>query len=179
MRTTMFHTAMVLYTERLKTLPRGYPFWVSRLSWGLLPYTGLLYRPYRQHHWSDYYTYERNVGLTPEDRRLQRLAQLPSSDLWGREAFAAARMHWVDCCAICHKDLPLVRDHLVPISHQYCPGTVPSNLLPLCVDCNREKSNVDLCAYMVGRTTSGDRRIRTVLRMVWEWQEQCWERGWR
>jgi DNA-directed RNA polymerase subunit RPC12/RpoP len=44
--------------------------------------------------------------------------------------------YWHGCCAICGRpasnDRQIVADHWIPLNHPDCPGTVPTNILPMC-----------------------------------------------
>jgi len=58
-----------------------------------------------------------------------------------------ARTYWQQRCAVCGTEegfwWKLQMDHWIPLSHPDCPGTVPTNMVPLCgglTGCNQSKS---------------------------------------
>jgi len=58
--------------------------------------------------------------------------------------------YWHGCCAVCERPPgfwhKIVMDHWIPISDPKCPGTIPSNIIPLCHGvggCNNNKHSQD------------------------------------
>jgi ribosomal protein L37AE/L43A len=56
--------------------------------------------------------------------------------------------YWGHCCAVCGRPRglwhTLSQDHWIPLTHPDCPGTTPSNMLPLCCGtdgCNNSKGS--------------------------------------
>jgi hypothetical protein len=65
--------------------------------------------------------------------------------------------YWSGRCAVCGIDpnydkIILARDHWYPLSRPFCPGTIPSNIVPLChgdYGCNNQKSNLDPHTWLI------------------------------
>lgn len=51
--------------------------------------------------------------------------------------------YWGDRCATCGSDENIQADHWIPLSAPNCPGTIPSNMIPLCRTCNCSKHDSD------------------------------------
>jgi 5-methylcytosine-specific restriction endonuclease McrA len=58
-------------------------------------------------------------------------------------------------------------DHWVPIAHISCPGTIPQNIVPLCVECNRAKSDTLPLVWL--RRYMGMKRAEVILRQIQEY----------
>lgn len=68
----------------------------------------------------------------------------------------AALDYWNHRCAVCGRaadeDVIIARDHWYPLSRIGCPGTIPSNVVPLChgLDgCNNLKGNREPLGWLV------------------------------
>jgi 5-methylcytosine-specific restriction endonuclease McrA len=112
--------------------------------------------------------------LSTEERRQRREAMLPQEWTWN--VWDKAREHWGYRCAACGNLAEhLQRDHLIPLAHRDCPGAVPSNLLPLCVSCNKDKSAQDFATWY-------ERHFRrpadSQIDRIHAWQWYCLKRGW-
>lgn len=102
-------------------------------------------------------------------------------------AFTAS--DWRDCleyfdnsCAVCgaHRGLwhTLAKDHWIPVSDPNCPGTVPTNIVPLChgVDgCNNSKSKKNPNVWLV--QTFGERKARIIETRIQKYFALMKERG--
>lgn len=111
--------------------------------------------------------------------RLARKRALPAF-------FTAA--HWQEAvsyfegkCAVCGRPAglwhTLAADHWVPISSPECPGTVPTNMVPLCHGiggCNNSKHNKPAGAWLV--ETFGPRKARAIEARVQEFFQHMAER---
>lgn len=51
--------------------------------------------------------------------------------------------HFARSCAACGSSAALQADHWIPLSSPRCPGTVVSNMIPLCRKCNISKRDRD------------------------------------
>lgn len=83
------------------------------------------------------------------DKRRARLMELPydyTDDDW-----QSALRYFNHSCAVCGRpfvagqDYFAAKDHWIPVTHSKCPGTIPSNIVPLCHGvngCNNRKSNL-------------------------------------
>ncbi len=61
---------------------------------------------------------------------------------WTEEDWNFALGYWNHQCAVCkNSDKTLHKDHWIPLSYSegFNPGTVPSNIIPLCSSCNSSK----------------------------------------
>lgn len=134
-------------------------------------FTDYFYRPYRSLVWHPLYSDKR---LTTEERRRMRDESLP--DEWTYRIWCAALRHWNHKCAGCQKGGSLQHDHLVPVAHRDCPGRVPSNLIPLCKACNKDKSAQDFTTWYKKRF--GKFPAKAINR-IYEWQVYCLKQGWR
>lgn len=86
-------------------------------------------------------------------RRTRKLA-IPSSFTevdWNR-----ALCYFEYRCAICgvypNKKVTLAKDHWIPITSTNCPGTIPSNIVPLCHGengCNNRKGSRDALEWLI------------------------------
>jgi hypothetical protein len=76
-----------------------------------------------------------------ESRREARKRSLPND--WTLEEMNAALAHFGNCCPVCGIDLDGRRhwDHWIPLICPTCPGTVKSNMVPLCGRCNMRKND--------------------------------------
>lgn len=59
--------------------------------------------------------------------------------------------YWDYKCAVCGANHQLHQDHWVPRSAPECPGAEPTNMVPLCNECNLEKSDVGPYVWLVGK----------------------------
>lgn len=69
-----------------------------------------------------------------------------------------ALSYFDNCCAVCGRSattkLKIVADHWIPLSDPNCPGTVPTNIVPLCNGrggCNTLKTNKDAREWLEKR----------------------------
>lgn len=86
-------------------------------------------------------------------RRLARKRDLP--DTMTDQDWIDTLAHFDNCCAVCGKfpeDRILEADHWIPLNSPECPGTVPSNMIPLCGGkggCNPRKSDTMPLEWLV------------------------------
>ncbi len=76
-----------------------------------------------------------------QQRYRARKKEMP--DDFTKEDLEFALIYWDNKCPNCNVDITdnYHLDHHVPISWESCPGTVPSNVVPLCSLCNTSKGN--------------------------------------
>lgn len=119
---------------------------------------------------------------TPEGRRADqakghhrraRARHLPrkyTANQWIRalDYFSRKNIH---CCAVCGRPPglwhTLSADHWIPISSPDCPGTVPTNIVPLChgIDgCNNSKNSRDPVEWLTDKF--GSRRAKRILARI-------------
>lgn len=89
-----------------------------------------------------------------------------SLDDWSR-----ALTYWQDTCAICERPRGLwhtiSQDHWVPLSDAHCPGTVATNMLPLCYGadgCNNSKGGKNPEKWLVQKL--GKRKAKRKLEEI-------------
>lgn len=79
---------------------------------------------------------------SPRTRREMRLANLPNS--FTRKQWTYAVDYFGRACAVCGEHgnyRTLHRDHWIPVASPYCPGTIATNIVPLCKKCNLSKNS--------------------------------------
>lgn len=90
-------------------------------------------------------------------RRLSRRNQVPFAFTKADHTFMM--QYWGYCCAACgHEEglfnQSLCMDHWIPLAHADCPGTVPTNIVPLCSrvgGCNSSKNHTDPLVWLKRR----------------------------
>src|SRR5579859_2865506 len=89
-------------------------------------------------------TYAQPRVQTPQDAYILRKRELPNR--FTQQDWHTALDYWGHKCAVCERPRglwhTLSHDHWIPLSSEECPGTDPTNILPLCcgVDgCNNSK----------------------------------------
>ncbi len=97
---------------------------------------------------------ERNAAR--EQRRRARKNNLP--DTWTPTELEFMLRYWHDSCAVCGNTRgffwTLAHDHWIPIASPDCPGTVATNMLPLCHGeggCNNSKNKTEPHAWLIRR----------------------------
>lgn len=102
-------------------------------------------------------------------RRRARKASLPATfthDQWKR-----CLGYFSGCCAVCGKPAglfhTLAMDHWIPISSPNCPGTVATNIVPLCHGkdgCNQSKNKRDALEWLTERF--GKRKATSIAKKI-------------
>jgi hypothetical protein len=94
-----------------------------------------------------------------EQRRRARKENLP--DTWTHDELDFMLAYWKHACAVCGnpKGLfwSLAHDHWIPLSSDTCPGTVATNMIPLCHGtggCNNSKNATEAHAWLLRRYSS-------------------------
>lgn len=91
---------------------------------------------------------KRRHRFSPQGREWHRLAALIDNHRrrakhlpfqWTLTDWLACLAAWKHRCAYCKRRRRLEHDHVIPLSNPACPGTVPWNIVPSCVPCNRKK----------------------------------------
>jgi len=88
------------------------------------------------------------------------------------EARAFMLSYWGYACAVCGRQeglfgWTLADDHTIPLSAPDCPGTVATNMLPLCHGkggCNNSKSTKNLQVWLISRF--GKRKAAVITRKI-------------
>lgn len=134
---------------------------------------------------------ERGKRRTPEQKRLikqrYRARKTGLPDTFTKEEWARALDYFHGCCAVCGRQLndlfgehTAAMDHWIPLSSSECPGTVATNMLPLChgLDgCNNAKAGRMPEEWLNERY--GRRKAKQILERItayFKWaEEQCSE----
>lgn len=102
-------------------------------------------------------------------RRMARKRGLPN--IFSDTDWKRALDYFKDCCAVCGHPRglwhTLAADHWIPLSASNCPGTVPTNIVPLChgVDgCNNSKGKKQPMEWLNEKL--GSRRAQTILKKI-------------
>ncbi|MDL1924339.1 HNH endonuclease [Chloroflexi bacterium CFX3] len=69
-----------------------------------------------------------------EQRYLKRRATLPNT--FTDKHWQHALKYFNNRCAVCGSADQIHQAHWIPLSRPECPGTLPSNIIPLCRSCN-------------------------------------------
>lgn len=101
--------------------------------------------------------------------RRARVKGLPSTFTEEEQHFCRAYFHYA--CAICGKEegfqWTLVMDHWIPINSANCPGTVSTNMIPLCngvSGCNTSKQDTPAEHWLIRRF--GKHKASAILRKI-------------
>ncbi len=103
--------------------------------------------------WRKTHPEERKVH---DHRRRARKQNLPGT--WTAKEQEFMRLYWHDSCAVCGNQRglfwTLAHDHWIPLASSHCPGTVATNMLPLCHGeggCNNSKNKTEPHVWLVRR----------------------------
>lgn len=77
-------------------------------------------------------------GRLARIRRRARERNLP--DTFTANQWAYALIYFNEKCCVCGSDKIIHADHWIPLVSPICPGTIASNIVPLCQHCNSSKS---------------------------------------
>lgn len=107
--------------------------------------------------WASQYRRENpHIKKASEHRRMARKRNLP--DKFTAEDWQRALEYFGGKCAVCGYEpdeiRKLVPDHWIPIASPDCPGTVPTNIVPLCHGvggCNNEKRDEVPLNWLIGK----------------------------
>lgn len=104
-----------------------------------------------------------------EHNREARKRELPHT--WTTEQRAFMLEYWQHACAVCGNQnglfWSLSDDHWVPFASPKCPGTVATNMIPLCIGeggCNNSKHKSDPHTWLVRRF--GQQKAATIERKI-------------
>jgi hypothetical protein len=63
--------------------------------------------------------------------------------------YAYALNYWNYCCAITGEQCELSLDHWIPLNSSECPGTIPSNMIPIKSSLNSAKQDKNPYEFLV------------------------------
>ena len=110
-------------------------------------------------------------------KRKARKLNLPASFSHNDAEFCHA--YWGRCCSICGKEngfwYTICLDHYVPLASEFCPGTIPGNMIPMCHSkkgipstmepcCNNSKGSKDPVLWLKDKL--GSRKAKTKLQEI-------------
>lgn len=101
-------------------------------------------------------------------RRETRKRQLPNT--FTQADYEMMMAYWGSVCAISGETGDLHLDHWIPLSNPDCPGTVPTNIVPLSAGLNASKHNHDPYTWLA--TKFGDSEAQEIARRIeryFEW----------
>jgi hypothetical protein len=135
-------------------------------------------------------SYVRNIGPVTFERIATRLIELSLAErtellpapillnLPDKNDWQKCLGYWGHRCAVCgcnpDEYNPLQQDHWVPRCMEICPGTIVTNIVPLCKLCNSSKSGGDPYSWLVSKLgkREADRKMREVLDYFDWWRGQ-------
>jgi hypothetical protein len=104
-----------------------------------------------------------------EAKRRARKMALP--DTWTRDERLFMLHYWGHACAICGAQegfwWTLANDHWIPLASPQCPGTMATNMLPLCdgkTGCNTSKNAADPTQWLTEKY--GPRKAAKILKTI-------------
>lgn len=106
-----------------------------------------------------YHTHPESKAVAKQRRRAREMA-LP--DTFTIQEWRHALNYFNGCCAVCGRPPGLwhtiAADHWIPVTSPACPGTIASNMLPLCHSqkdgfdgCNNTKADKDAIEWLTAR----------------------------
>lgn len=112
----------------------------------------------------------REQGRIHASKRRARKKGLPS--FWLQVHLDFSRQYFKHCCAVCERPLEGFfhgesADHWIPIASDNCPGTIPTNMVPLCYgldSCNLSKNAKDPKVWLIERY--GKRKANAILKHI-------------
>jgi hypothetical protein len=112
------------------------------------------YRAYNEQWFKDNPEKAKAIRQTVDSRRRARERELPDDFTFAD--WESCLAYWGRKCAICGRSpddkLALAADHWIPLKHPDCPGTVFTNMIPLCdgeTGCNTHKQARDAIEWLV------------------------------
>jgi len=119
-----------------------------------------------------YYKTNPDKAKVKTHRRHARKRDLP--DTMTAQDWRYALDYFNGCCAVCGRQLndlfgehTAAMDHWIPLASPDCPGTIPSNVVPLChgvSSCNLSKGAKDAQAWLV--ETYGTRKGKQIMARI-------------
>lgn len=117
----------------------------------------------------------KEIAKARTSRYLARKKNLPST--FSAEDLRTAITHFNGCCAVCGNQLNNLlgdtkahMDHWIPLSNPNCPGTVPTNMIPLCGGvngCNQSKQDAEPEEWL--KKKFGKRKAKLILNRIEEY----------
>lgn len=135
---------------------------------------------YRKRYQAEHGDIQRNAARNwsqrnKEYRRIQqsnyraRRSNLPNT--FTVQNWSDCLSYFGDCCAVCERPFGEVSaDHWIPLQSQECPGTIVTNIVPLCAGidgCNNSKGSRDPYEWLVWKF--GKRRANEINRRIQEY----------
>lgn len=111
-------------------------------------------------------------GRIAHQRRRARREDLP--DTLTEEQWQYALVYWGNGCAVCGERNRIHADHWIALSIPECPGTIASNIVPLCRHCNLSKHNRPPLKWAIKKfgESNGQLIIAKVEAYLAEWSDR-------
>lgn len=110
-----------------------------------------------------------HIGRAIKIRRRARKQMLP--DTFNALNWLVALEYFKNRCAVCGRPMglwhTLAADHWIPLFNPDCPGTIPTNIVPLCHGhdgCNNSKGHSEPIAWLISRY--GKRKATQILKRI-------------
>lgn len=113
----------------------------------------------------------RVVGRVNEGQRRARKRALPYD--FTDQDYERCMQYWNNSCAITGDKSNVCLDHWIPLANPDCPGTIPSNIIPLTFNLNCSKKDRDPVSWLVWKF--GDLRAQEILSNIekyFQWVEK-------
>lgn len=121
-----------------------------------------------------------NPDSTKAIKHRRRAKEHGLPNVFTDENWRNALEHFGGCCAVCGRPAGLwhkiAADHWIPLTADNCPGTVPTNIVPLCHGlggCNNSKSNKDPMEWLQSRF--GTRQAQLIIERIEHYFKQVKE----
>jgi hypothetical protein len=92
--------------------------------------------------------------------QMNRAKDAGLSNEYSAEEWFYALYYWKWQCAVCGSDDKLCPDHWIYIGADNCPGTVASNIVPMCASCNSSKGRKNPVKWLQFRIKSIDALVK-------------------
>jgi len=112
----------------------------------------------------------RNAAMLQRYRRKAELPHTLTKDDW---LYACAYFGYR--CVVCRKEKPLVKDHWISIQDADCPGTIPTNIVPMCRACSSSKNDEDAYEWLCEKC--GEGTATTIMKQVDEFFDKLRKKG--
>ena len=109
-------------------------------------------------------------------RKKTKRLRLPTN--WSRADVRWGLKYFGHSCIVCFAPFSENNrpqwDHWIPVTQENCPGTIPTNMVPLCGLCNRSKRNHDAGKWLLKKLgTSDAARVLVAVNEFFETVRSC------
>lgn len=114
-----------------------------------------------------------NPTVTRSSKLRRRAREYALPDTFTKDDMQKCLDYWGNKCAITGETGKLEMDHWIPITHVNCPGTIPTNMIPMLKKWNRLKLNKEPMKFLVEHF--GQEQAEVINRRVQDYFE--WSRN--